>query len=406
VASALALIVGQGSINVFAAGVFLKPMSQALGFGRGEISTAIGISNLMVAFSTPFFGAAIDRYGVRRPLAIAIVLFALTTAALGLAPRSILGVYALFALTGIMSAGQSPNAYSKVVSAWFDRRRGFALGIALAGVGVGTAIIPQISQYLIRTFGWRVGFVGLGGRILLLAWIPVVLVVREPAEPRAAAPGASAPPDLLQGLTLPQARGDLRFWAILSAFFFATLSINGTLVHVVPMLTDRGIPVATAVAAISSSGVALIVGRLIAGWIIDRAFAPYVAIFFLVCPIAGLLILGFEPANVSPFVGAILLGVGIGAEVDLLSYLVSRYFGIAHFGAIYGVMFTGVVLGNAAGATILGWTYQIGHSYLPALVGYCILLGLACILLARLGPYKYPPRPRESEASNVARYAH
>ena len=101
-ASALALIAGQGAINVFAAGVFLKPVSQELGFGRGEISTAIAISNIMIAVAAPFFGRFLDGYGVRRPLLISIALFALATAAMGLLQPSFTILLALFGIAGLV----------------------------------------------------------------------------------------------------------------------------------------------------------------------------------------------------------------------------------------------------------------------------------------------------------------
>ena len=137
VASSSALVASQGPINVFATGIFIKPISQELGFGRGDIATAIGISSVMTAVASPVFGRMIDRFGVRTPLAISIVLFALATAALSLLPGSVFGLYAMFALTGLVAIGQTPGSYSKVVAAWFDRQRGFALGVVLAGVGIG-----------------------------------------------------------------------------------------------------------------------------------------------------------------------------------------------------------------------------------------------------------------------------
>src|SRR3974390_1265056 len=122
VASALALIVGQGAINVFAAGVFLKPVAQELGFGRGEISNAIAISNIMVAVATPFFGRMVDRLGVRRPLLASILLFALATAALALLQPSTVVLLALYGISGFVSIGQNPTAYSKGIAAWLDRQ--------------------------------------------------------------------------------------------------------------------------------------------------------------------------------------------------------------------------------------------------------------------------------------------
>src|ERR1700759_3700242 len=131
--SPLTLVASQGPINVFATGTFIKPISQELGFGRGDIATAIGISSVMTAIASPVFGRMIDCYGVRGPLAISIVLFACATAALSLLPGSVFGLYAMFSLSGLVAIGQTPGSYSKVVAAWFDRQRGFALGIVLAG---------------------------------------------------------------------------------------------------------------------------------------------------------------------------------------------------------------------------------------------------------------------------------
>jgi MFS family permease len=394
-ASSLALVASQGPINVFAAGIFLKPISQELGFGRGDIATAIGISSLMTAVASPFFGRLIDRFGVRTPLAVSIVLFALATAALSLLPGSMLGLYAIFALAGLVAIGQTPGSYSKVVAAWFDRQRGFALGIVLAGVGMGTVVIPMICNTLIETFGWRGAYLGLACVIIILALVPVLAFVREPTRASAGhLPGDLSPGPALPGVSMKEAAHDRRFWYMLVSFFLAVVAINGSLVHVVPMLTDRGLPLSEAVKIISASGIALIVGRLLAGWIIDRIFAPYVAVFFLVCPLVGLLILALQPPAVPPVVGVLLLGLGIGGETDLLSFMVSRYFGLAKFGTIYGWIFTAALVGNAVGSSILGWAFQLTHSYSATLVAYSLLLAVATGLTLVLGPYRYPPSDR------------
>ena len=401
-ASSLALVASQGPINVFATGIFIKPISAELGFGRGDIATASGISSVMTAIASPFFGRMIDRFGVRTPLAISIVLFALATAALSLLPGSVFGLYAMFALTGLVAIGQTPGSYSKVVAAWFDRQRGFALGIVLAGVGMGTVVIPRICNTLIGTFGWRDAYLGLAGVIILLALLPVLAFVREPTSANAGTPiGDLSPGAVLPGVSMKEAARDRRFWYMLISFFLAVVAINGSLVHVVPMLTDRGMSLSDAVTIISSAGIALIVGRLLAGWIIDRIFAPYVAVFFLVCPLVGLLILALQPAAVSPLVGVLLLGLGIGGETDLLSYLVSRYFGLAKFGTIYGWIFTAALAGNAVGSSILGWAFQLTRSYSATLVAYSLLLAVATALTLALGPYRYPPSDRRDISSEL-----
>jgi MFS family permease len=277
VASILSLIVGQGSINVFAAGVFLKPVAQELGFGRGAISTAIGLSSAVTAVTLPFFGRLVDRYGVRPMLLSSITLFALATAAIALLTASTAMLFLLFAISGIMAVGQSPTAYSKVITEWFDRQRGLALGFALAGVGLGTVIIPQLSNVLVGNFGWRMGYVGLGVAIFILAFLPVALLVRE-RDQRSTDRHAGA---VKQGASFVDAIRTWRYWAMALTFFFAATTINGSLIHVVPLLTDRGIAPGVAAAALSAAGLALIGGRIVAGYLLDKIFAPYIAVFFL-----------------------------------------------------------------------------------------------------------------------------
>jgi len=389
VASALALIAGQGAISVFAAGVFLKPVSQELGFGRGEISTAIAVSNIMIALAAPFFGGTLDTYGIRRPLLISITLFALATAAMAMLQPAFLVLLALYGLSGLVGVGQNPTAYSKVIASYFDRDRGLAMGLALAGVGLGTALMPTLSNALIANLGWRLGYVGLGIVIVVLALLPVAALLPEPKgqQPEQASLGE------LPGVPFGEGIRSGKYWALAIAFFLASMTINGTLVHVVPLLTDRGIAVGTAVSMVAGAGLALIVGRVIAGYVIDRVFAPYVALVFLGGPVLGLAILGLNPQFISPLVGTVLLGLGIGAEIDLMSFLVTRYFGIRAFGALHGLMFSIFVLGNAAGAAALGWSFQLLQSYGPAFLVFEAVLIVACILFATLGPYRYPASP-------------
>ena len=386
VAAILSLIVGQGSINVFAAGVFLKPVAQELGFGRGAISTAIGFSSLVTALALPFFGRLVDRYGVRPMLLSSITLFALATAALALLTPSTTALILLFAISGIMGVGLTPTPFSKVITAWFDRQRGLALGLALAGVGLGTIIIPQVSNALVGRFGWRIGYVGLGIAIFVLAFLPVALFVREPA-PRCADRHAEA---AAHGISFSEAIRNRRYWATALVFFLAATTINGSIIHVVPLLTDRGIAPGVAAAALSAAGLALIGGRIIAGYCLDKIFAPYIAVFFLLCPMVGIAILASGIAGSWPIVGTILLGMGIGAEIDLLSFVVSRYFGIRFFGTLHGFGFALALIGNAAGASVLGWFFQLAHSYTPGFVVFEILLAIACVLMMTLGPYRYP----------------
>lgn len=387
VASAVAMIFSSGSIQLFSASLFIKPITADLGFGRGTLSTAFGIHFILSAIATPFFGRLIDRYGVRPMMLPAITLFALATAALALMPASVAVLFAMFAVVGTVSVAQTPTPYSKVVSWWFDRQRGLALAVTLAGVGLGTMIVPQVAAFLMTHFNWRVGYFGLGCAVLIFALIPNALIIREPPGVERANL-AGVVPDV-PGLSFAEARVDWRYWALSLAFYLASTVINGSLVHVVPMLTDRGIPLSTATAALSATGAALIVGRICSGWLIDRVFAPYVAMVVLAIPMFGIAVLGFGLGGISPVVGAVCLGMGIGAEIDIMAFLVGRYFGLRQYGTLYGTMFAIAILGNATGSNLLGWSFQVFGSYTPALILFLGLLVVTGLCFIGLGPYRY-----------------
>jgi len=171
VGALLGLAVNTGVIEVFTFSVFLKPISQDLGFQRETIALAGVFGSLCATVATPLFGKGIDHFGLRIVFLPMVCLYALATAMLSLLSPSFAIMVAFFCFRGIVGSGQSPIAYSKAIAAWFDKDRGLALGIAIAGVGIGVAIMPLIATHLIAAYGWRPAFVGLGGAIILRAGV-------------------------------------------------------------------------------------------------------------------------------------------------------------------------------------------------------------------------------------------
>jgi MFS family permease len=388
-ASVLGLIVGTGAINVFAPGVLMKPIAAELKLGRGVISSAIGLASIVTGILSPFVGRLIDRWGVRPVLLPAIALFAVSTASLSLLNSSVFMLLALFALQGVLGTGQTPTGYSKIISTRFDYQRGLALGIALAGVGLGTAVIPQVARILLQRFGWRMTYIGLGCAIFVLAFVPVAVVFGETAEEKVAREQATTRAGV-PGMNFSEAVRTPKYWAITIAFFLGFAAVNGSLIHLVPLLTDRGLPITAATTALSISGLALIGGRLVAGYLLDRVFASYITIFFLVCPMIGVALLASGWVGLWPVVGTVFLGLGVGGEVDLMAFMTGRYFGVRAFGALHGLMFTFAVFANAAGSSLMGWCFQFRHTYTPVFILFEVFLVIAIMLIARLGPYKYP----------------
>lgn len=378
-------MVGQGAINIFAAGVFIGPVTMELGIGRGTMSSAIGLSSIMTALTVPLLGRYMDRAGVRAPLLISIVAFALATASLSQLQAALL--FPLFAISGICGAAQTATPYSKVVVGWFDKERGLALGIMLVGVGLGGVLAPQLAGFLVREFGWRMGYAGLGVAILLIAFVPTAIFIRE--RPRVDG-GRRVE---LPGLELREAVGGTpHFGFMMVAFFLASVGLNGTIIHVVPMLTDRGMAPAAAIAILSISGIAGILSRIVCGYLMDKFHAPYVGVGFFLLPILGIALFASEWGGMAPFIAMACIGAGLGAEIDLMSFLIGRYFGLRAFGALHGLIFSAFLFGQAGGASVLGWSQQLLGSYLPGLMALEIFFVIACLLLAALGPYRYPPQ--------------
>jgi len=396
-ASSCGLLVGAGSIMIFSFGVFLKPVTEDLGISRGELSTALGSATWLTALACPLVGWLFDRWGARRIMIPGVLAFALAVASFGLmAAQPAYLVFVIFGIVGLTGGVQTPVPYAAVVSQWFDRDRGIALGVATAGVGVGVALVPQLAAFLIDQAGWRAAYFGLAISVVALAWLPVLIFMREPSAAEVAANEVAATTSSgTVGIETAAALRTWRFWALTIAFFLGVLAINGTIVHIVALLTDRGVSRQTATGALSAAGIAIIVARIVCGWCLDRFRGPYVAIAFFVVPMVGIALLESGWENPIPLAGAALCGAGIGAEIDLMAFFVGRYFGLKAYGKIYGLMFMLFNIGTGLGPALSGRAFDVFHSYFEIFMAYEVALAVTCLLFVSLGDYAYPaPKAR------------
>ncbi len=392
VASALGLTVGAGAIYVSAFGVLLKPIAEDLGVGRGVFSSALLLLTISQAAGCVLLGFLLDRFGLRRIMIPGLLLYAASVAMLSTLTASVSYMYFLFAFAGVIAAVASPVPYGAAVVAWFDRARGIALGLAIGGVGLGATLAPPYVQYFVANFGWRQAYLALAAAILLVGFLPVALFLRNPPRTTTALNGGATDADAV-GIRTPEAIRSSLFWKFVAVFACGAIAITGSMTHVVPLLTDRGIGPSVAVGAMAMSGVALTLGRLAGGWCLDRFWGPYVAALFFAFPLVGIPLLLYGGAELSLLVaGVFLIGLGLGAEVDFLAFFASRYFGRLEYPRKYGIMFPAVAIGAGVGPTISGATFDYFHSYVPAFAAYTVLLAGICIFFAQLGPYPFPPR--------------
>jgi predicted MFS family arabinose efflux permease len=384
----LGLTVANGPVVFFTFGLFLGPITTEFGWNRATFSSSLLVGHTLAAFAYPFMGRAIDRYGIRRVTLTFIPLFALSTAALSLTPSSRLVFITLAGICGLISTGQAPPAYAKAVSSWFDERRGLALGIAMAGIGIGATAVPQFARWAIDTFGWRAAYVALGALTFAVAFPSVALLVREPED--SVKEVADTQRTTQSGLSVSESLRSSSFWLIAASVLLVVTTINGIVGHLVPMLTDRGLDVGQATATLSAVGLSTIAGRLAAGYLLDRFFAPYVAAGLFLLPLIAISLLTTGVGGPGPVLAAMSLGFGLGAEVDVIGFLVSRYFGLRAFGEVYGYLFAIFTLGTGFGPVLMAICFDMTRSYDVALIGLAVALVGASILVSRLGTYPFP----------------
>jgi MFS family permease len=402
--AALGLCLGGPPIAVFSFSIFFKSLVHEFHASRAAISFAFTLHNVIGAMCAPLVGRLIDRFGARRVILPATATFALILISGRALGSSIWQFYLFYTALGLMGIGASPIPYGVVVSHWFNRRRGLALGFMMLGVGLGAIVAPLLAQRLIAAFGWRIAYV-IFGFIILLIPLPVVAVLLEndPAQ-RGLAPdgvqprhGASERQSEIQGLTWHEIWPSPTFWLLICAFSLTGASVHAGVLHMQPLLMDRGLSPERAAVAISVIGLALLAGRLGSGYLLDRIFAPRVAIFFFGASTLGMAILWLGSTGNVALAAAFLVGLGMGAEADIIAYLISRYFGLRAFGTAYGHAFGAFVLAGAVGTLLMGAGYDWTHSYTVPLAWFIGAMLAALALLACLGPYRYAAEREESQ---------
>lgn len=384
VACVLGVSYGMSAMGLtYTLGAFVGPLSDEFGWSRQDVLTVTVFATLGVVPASLAGGWVVDRFGARRFTLVSQLGLGAVFIALGLFVESLTTLYALYFLLPLVSIGTTPITFGKVISGAFDRQRGFALGLALAGTGLCAITVPPFAAWVIDEWGWRAGYVAVGLLPLAIA-LPATWAWVHDRDERD--PGREA--QEATGVDAADAFRGWRFWTMMLAFFIVSGAATGLLTNVVPLLTSRGHSPVAAAGALSLFGVAVVVGRLLVGWLVDRFWAPLVGLAFLVP--AGLAMLSLIPTDVpwAVILAALCVaGLATGAEFDLCAYLVVRYFGLRAYGRIYGALFIAFAAGAGAVGPLFGSLYDRWSRYdeILAIVGAGYV---ACALaLLSLGPY-------------------
>jgi MFS family permease len=397
-ASAVAILFGSVPIVVYSFGVFLKPLAADFHVGRAAISFAFTLHNIAVAAATPLVGWLTDCFGARKIILPCTLVIAIVLLSNIFSSARIWQLYLLFALVGLFEAGAGPVPYSKVISRWFDRKRGLALALMVSGFAFGALIMPSLAQYLIALGGWRFAYGTIGAASLLISLPLVACFVREWPEELSVLPDGAAVQIAKPfseateiGVNRREALRSSAFWFILASVLLVSSAIHACFTHLPAILADHGSTAQNAAFASSVLGAGVLIGRTCSGVLIDRFFAPYVAAITFAGAGAAIGLLHIAESGELALAAALFIGFALGTESDIVAYLISRYFGIRSFGAIYGVIFSGFVLAGAFGTFVMGAAFDARHSYALPLGLFSLAAILGAALMACLGPYRYQP---------------
>ncbi len=385
VASAVGLTFGPSVLLVMSFGAFITPLDREFGWGVPAISLGASILSVTVMILSPVQGFLVDRIGGRRLILYSSPVFGAALTAMYFLPDSLPVFYLAWVLVPLCGIGLWPVSYLRLTAGWFERRLGLALGIANSGIGVGTVIVPILTAALIGTFGWRSAFLGLGV-VALIAFPVALFLLAEPTQSKTQV--------RLGGDTLRVAATRRPFWLVLTAFLLLGVIGSSVVVHQIRLLLDAGVPARVANLMPVALGVALIVARIVTGWLLDRFALSKVMSAYLVGGIVSVLLFAAGPNVATAILAGALSGLLIGAEFDVLSYLIPRYFGRLAFGKIYGIAFAMFQLGSAIAPYAVSVSRKSSGSYTPAM----LVLALACAVCAGLflflGPYRYDEQHR------------
>jgi cyanate permease len=380
-AAFIGLAVNLATLPYYASGIWVRPWQQEFGWTRAEIGAVTSIAVIVMMLCSPLAGRLIDRFGMRYVTAISLLLFATAYWMVSVVVTSLAGLYWITVAYAMLGIASTPLAFTRAINAFFSKNRGMALGIGLSSTGITSYLMQRFLTPYVAEHGWRSGFDVLFWVIVLS--VPIIfLFIRDAPELTAEEKAMGAAPT---GVTFSESLRTASFWKLAAIFLLISTAILGLVPNFIPLLLDAGMTPVEAGGIAGLMGISVMVGRLIIGWALDRVFAPYVVVvvFFAVagfCLLLGLGGIGYA------MVTAIALGFAVGAEVDLIGYFTARYFGMAHYGSIYGLQYSIFILGAGISPIFIGYIWDVTGNYDMALfiaAGLLVPAALIALTLPR-----------------------
>lgn len=371
-------------------GVFVMPMVTELGWTRGAITGAVLVMGLTYAATVPFAGWLADRYGFRL-IMTTIAVIPMVGLVLTSQVQAIWQLYLFYGFVVGCGAAIGMSLPFSIVSRWFIRRQGTALGIVSSGIGIGTALLPLLFTCLISEYGWRMTFCIAGVLSCFVCVSASFLVMRNPEDSYLLAhEGREEIPDgnasrLGQGnsgLSLTEAVSTISFWLLFTLYALCILGLGLIMIHLVPYALDMGLSAMTAASLLTTIGVCSIIGRLASGATSDRVHTKSVLVVCLAIQLIVMLSLPAVEEVWMLYLVAALFGISYGGYIPLIPKLTSELFGTQHMGAIFGTLMVADGIGFGIGPWLAGYLFDTTGSYHISFL--CVAVGIAIAIILTL----------------------
>lgn len=386
-ASIIGIGCGAIALPTAAISIFMRDLQNDFGWSRTQLSFTSTAVLAALAIAAPIVGWLADRFRTSLITGTSMAAMGCGFLILTTADGAFAWYLTVFVLTAFVAAGVSTIPFARAVSIAFPDNRGKALGLAMLGNGVSGILLPQLLVPLVASSGWRAGFVALA--IVAFTAAPIMFVLMRIGE---TAPGTSrleASDSNERGMSVREALGSRPFRLLAIAFLMIAFAAAGLQLHFVAILGDKQLSIEWIAWYTSAIGVALTLTRVVTGYLLDAYRAQYVS--------AGIMILGASAVVVfaaagtwGSVFGAIAIGLTVGAEIDMVGYFSSRYFGFASYGRVYGLLYASTLVGTATSPLVYGAVKDAYGTYTPALIGAATLLGISAGLMMWLSRMPYP----------------
>jgi MFS family permease len=385
----IGVLTGFATVFIYSFSFMVKPLGQAFGWDREQIARAFSLAAISVAIFSPFIGKLFDRFDPRKLIAGFMTAFGLGMASLAFLTPHLWQLYANAVLIGIAGTGTYQLGYARVIAAWFEKRLGAALSIVVAGSGVGSFIVPPLVAHGLAAYGWRETYLGLAAMPLFIGMPLTLLFARTPREGQAHESGKAMRGEAAEGLTWKQALGSASFWMLALGVVALSLSENGALAHLAPMLSDHGLRAEQVAFTASLLGIASVTGRFVLGALLDFVKGSHIAVASLLAAGVGMLLLAHARTFEAAAPAAFIAGLGGGCELDLIPYMLRRYFGLRSFSTLYGLVYSTYAVAGAAAPLVVGHAYDKTGSYIGIFNVFCAITLVASMAMLALPQYRY-----------------